>query len=398
MAGFVAGCGANTKKLNERVTLWRKDKIPYGTWYAYEQVQHIFPDATIMLNKKSPADRYDNDALVTAPVDETEPAKNTYLIIAGQVRPSDRETGALLQLAQEGNHVFISSMWIGQNLLDTLDLNTAYGAGFLNRSDSLTVEVFDPVTEIPDSFTYPGRAMDNYFNTMDSSVTSILGHDHEGRANYVKIAYNSGGAIYLHLAPIALTNFFLLHKNNKVYYDLVLSQLPSKAPLVYWDEYFRYHTNGEGGSERNGFSALGWLKKQPGLAAAWWLCLLLLLIIYLVESKRKQRVIPPRMPLRNASVEFVKTIGALYFQRRDNNNLANKMVAHFQDHVRNRYNIRASQMDDDFVKRLAWKSGYDEAALHNLVYQLNMAVDDPGTTDHSLVAMHQKLEDFYKHV
>jgi hypothetical protein len=28
----------NEKVLNERVTIWRKDKIPYGTFYAYEQL------------------------------------------------------------------------------------------------------------------------------------------------------------------------------------------------------------------------------------------------------------------------------------------------------------------------------------------------------------------------
>src|ERR1700735_1487232 len=43
------------KELNRRVTLWRQDKIPYGTYIAYENLPSIFPNADITLNKSSPA-------------------------------------------------------------------------------------------------------------------------------------------------------------------------------------------------------------------------------------------------------------------------------------------------------------------------------------------------------
>ncbi len=39
---------------------------------------------------------------------------------------------------------------------------------------------------------------------------------------------------------MAFTNFFLLHKENKAYYDNVLSYLPASVNEVKWDEYFRY--------------------------------------------------------------------------------------------------------------------------------------------------------------
>ena len=53
----IAGCSGPGNKMNKRVTLWRNDKIPYGAWYAYNQVESIFPKAEVVINKRSP-DRY----------------------------------------------------------------------------------------------------------------------------------------------------------------------------------------------------------------------------------------------------------------------------------------------------------------------------------------------------
>src|SRR5258708_31514869 len=45
-----------SKKLNRRVTLWRKDKIPYGTFIAYENLPYLFPDAEVSINQVSPSE------------------------------------------------------------------------------------------------------------------------------------------------------------------------------------------------------------------------------------------------------------------------------------------------------------------------------------------------------
>ena len=101
-------------------------------------------------------------------------------------------------------------------------------------------------------------------------------------------------------------------------------------------------------------------------------------------------------PLRNASVDFVKTIGNLYYQRRDNKNLAGKMTAHFQDHVRNRYNIPTSRMDVDFEKRLSYKTGIDHQTIHDIVYQAKYLADQPSVSDGELLLFNQQLQNFYK--
>lgn len=389
---FLGSCVTNPgKKINKRVTLWRKDKIPYGTYYAYENLSYMFPQASIEIQKLAPDfltfqanfSEEDEDS-----VDDDE--DNIYLIISPRIQPNTRELGAILNYAQRGQHVFISALALGENLLDTLNLETAYFSGYFNYRDSLTVNVNNPVSNNSLSYNYPGMSLDNYFVRMDSSMTTILGKNGDGKVNFVKFSYDGGGALYLHLAPIAFTNFFLLHKQNKGYYDNVLSYLPSDAQLVQWDDYFRH-------SRRKDFSALQVILGSKELRWAFWLLLFLFALIYLFESKRRQRIIPLLEPLRNASLDFVKTIGRLYFQRKDNKDLASKMSAHFLDSIRTRFNIPTSELNEEFEHRLAYKSGYDLQAIRDITYTIKTLPHQPSVSDEFLIEFNLKLEKFNKH-
>lgn len=404
---MAAACGPGGKTMNKRVTLWRTDKIPYGTYYAYENLRHIFPYANVVVNKRSPdrykpynekADKDDEGDYTSASYDD--PGVN-YIIINGQVMPDENEVNGLLNLVGKGQHVFISAFTISQSLLDSLRLKPAFYTSLFNSDDSLTISVNNPETNDSLSFTYPGKALDNYFIKFDSSITNILGRDKNGHPNFVQFNYDGGGSLYIHLAPMAFTNFFLLHKNNKAYYDNALSYMPKSSTVVRWDEYFRYHsTRSSDGSDGNGkglFSTLSWINKQQGLRNALPLLLLLMLIIYLFESKRKQRIIPVIVPLKNASVDFVKTVGRLYFQRHDNKNLALKMTVHFQDHVRSRYGIRSALNDPEFEKKLAWKTGYNPNNLKNMLFFMNSLQEMQEVSDIALLDFNRKLEHFYKH-
>ena len=91
-------------------------------------------------------------------------------------------------------------------------MKTAATTAYYNGSDSLRVTVTSPGTYDSLSFGYPGKAYDNSFVSVDTSITNILGWNTRGEINYVKISYESGGSISIHLAPMAFTNFFLLHR------------------------------------------------------------------------------------------------------------------------------------------------------------------------------------------
>jgi hypothetical protein len=284
----------------------------------------------------------------------------------------------------KGNHVFVSAQYWGEAFKDSMKIDIEQGF----YSDSLWVAISNPVTTDSMAFTYPGDESSGYFTRYDSSYGSILGRDNKGRANLLRHTYQSGGSLYIHTGPLAFTNFFLLHKSNNAYYNNVLSYLPGNVDHIEWDDYFRYGRQ---------FSAFQVIMGQPGLKAAFWLVLLVFLLIFLFDSKRKQRIIPKIVPLRNASLDFVKTIGRLYYQYRDNKNLGMKMTAHLMDHVRSRYNIPTSVMDERFVSALAYKSGYDLGALQKLIYHATVIQDSPRLSEEELMEFHKLTEAFYKH-
>lgn len=373
---LLVSCGAGNKKvLDKRVTLNSRDKIPYGTWYAHENLEHIFPDASV-------------EARTEESISSGAHSRQAFIAISRSITPTTEEAAYLNSFISEGGHVFLSAFRFNGEILDSLHVEMA--SNFFTEQRGLSVA--SPVSTKTDSFAYPGMPFEEYFSKYDTSITTVLGRNADGLPNFLQFTFKSGGSVYLHCAPQALSNFFLLHKNNKKYYDDVLSHLPDNITTIYWDEYFRTHRR----NQQKDFSALNWILGQASLSYALWLLLLLALLVYLFESKRKQRVIPFRPPLKNATVEFARTVGRLYLQKKNNNNLAFKMAAIFMDHVRRKFNVRTT-MDDEFVEKLSHKSGYNKELLANLLYQLKYAQAHEGVSDMELLELQQLLDHFYQH-
>jgi hypothetical protein len=383
---LIFSCQDNTKRLNRRITLWRKDKIPYGTYYTFENLHHVFPKAVININKKSPAEfLYDREEFNNEDHGKRK-SRKVYIIIAKNVVPDDKEMNALMNFVGNGNILFISAFHIGDSLLSNLGLRL--NDKFNLRPDSLELSLYNAYSYDSLPFVYPGYNYDDAVANMDSAYTSILGRDRLGDANFVKFGYKGGGAVFVHFAPLALSNFFLLHKENKAYFDNVFSYMTPNATEVIWDDYYRYPPSG--------FSAFQYIFSNESLRWAFWLTILLFGIVYVIESKRRQKMIPSKPALANTTLDFVKTIGRLYYQRRDNGNLAAKMGQHFLDHVRNRYNLSTAVLDDKFVDRLAYKSGYEKEELAEIVENIAVYQNHVYVSDDSLVDFNNKIEAFYK--
>jgi hypothetical protein len=377
---MLMSCNDQKSTPSQRVTLWRKDKLPYGTYIAYESLPYLFPNAEISVNRRDMTSLSQNEG------------KKALIFIGYYADPEPLDLNALMNFVGNGNHVFISALYFGDTLLNTL--NVRLGKIGNVKDDSLRVSVYQPVTNDSLSYAYPGFAFDRWIDSLDTKYATVLGRDEKGRPDLVRFTYKGGGSILLHFAPLAFTNYFLLHKNNKAYYDNVLSYIPQSVNEVIWDESFRYN-------KRKRFSALDYIlhaKNNEHYSLAWgfWLLLLLFLLIYLFESKRKQRIVPLIAPLRNTSLDFVTTIGRLYYQRRDNQNLAAKMATHFQDHIRTKYNIPVHLSDPAFVERLSYRTGINKDFLHELAGDILRMQQGGNVTDSELLELNRKLEEFYK--
>jgi hypothetical protein len=371
------------KKLDTRVSLWRLDKIPYGTKYAYDNLNFIFPGAEIRTGNKLPVLYNDNDG----------DSLRTLIIIGQEFYAGPEEMTSIIHFAASGNQVFISASYFEDTVMSMLRLAVREDENFpdiVRRQDSGRISLFDPVQNAWIDYAYPGYANDDYLEIRDSIHTRVLGKNISGRPDFVRIPYAHGGAIFIHQNPFAFSNFFLLHGDNKSYYDLALSHLTKKTDLVEWSDYFRYR---RGGSD---FSALRFILSNRSLKWAFWLTVLLFLILFGIESKRKQRSIPQIPVLRNASEDFVKTVGRLYFQQKNNQNLATKMVAAFLENIRSSYNLSTSLLNEEFAHKLAFRAGRPVNEITQMLHLIHEVQLKSDLSDQELMELHQLINQFNK--
>ena len=118
-------------------------------------------------------------------------------------------------------------------------------------------------------------------------------------------------------------------------------------------------------------------------------------LFILFMGKRKQRIIPVIEPVRNTTLDFVQTIGRLYFNRHDNKNLAIKKITFFMDYLRNRFFIRNAD-DAGLINQLSLKSGISEIELQSLFNTINHARNCKVLSDHDLMILNNKIDEFYK--
>ncbi len=376
------------------MSLWRNDKIPYGTKLSYDHLEYIFPGAQVEINKESPM----QSSIFSYAKENDE--KSVLIAIVPSFKPSALEWKSLMHYTSMGHHILISTFDIGQNLKDSLNFTTTTSNGLYNSSDSLIISLVHPVSYDTSRYLYPGGSYDNSFDSIAPTYTTVIGYNEFKRPNFIRFELKSGGSIMIHLAPVAFTNFFLLHKQNIEYYNQSLSYIPGNVKRVYWDDYFRYHEFGrkKGSTEgKNLFSKLKVFMQDDMLRWALILTAILFALIYLFDSKRKQRVIPPVKPLTNASLDFVKTVGRLYFQQKNNRDLVEKLQVQFADHLRSRYNMQVGFAQDNFSHHLSYRTGYDEAPFKKIQGYFLLLKDNEPVADEDLYALHTELEKFYKH-
>jgi hypothetical protein len=112
---------------------------------------------------------------------------------------------------------------------------------------------------------------------------------------------------------------------------------------------------------------LRFILTNESLRWAYYITAISLLLFMIFEMKRKQRIIPIIKPLTNTTLEFVGTIGNLYFQGNDHKNIAEKKINFFMDQLRTKYWLNTSHLDETFVKIAAKKMGQPEEDVRRLV-------------------------------
>ncbi len=344
--GAIAIEFSKPKPINWTRTFNEQHTIPYGTFVLYNELTEIFPEGKVQDITVSPYEFFDEFKYSE---DSTNIVTGNYMLIDDYADVDDVSAQELLDFASRGNTIFMSSNYLPQKFLDTLGIELENDFDF-NGEAHFTLA--NPAFK-NDSITIDRGLSNIYFSKLDSTKTTVLGYqkfNKEERINFVKINHEYG-EIYLHLQPMAFTNFSLLKNDNKKYTAAILSYLPDDT--IYYDSRNKKRTE-------LGNSPLRFVLSQPALKWAWILGLISLLIFILFNAKRKQRIVKVIKPLGNSTIAFIKTIGNLYYETKDHNNLIDKKITYFLEFIRRKYYLDTQLLDEKFVKNLALKTGKDQ--------------------------------------
>ena len=380
--GFAAIEFSAEKPIDWSKTYRETDKIPYGTFVLYDQLPSLFPNSEIEDIKVTPFeyfDEYFNWA------DSTYDIFGTYLHIDEYAAIDDVSAQELLDFASHGNDIFISTSYPPKKFYDSLHLDIKNSFDVKGKAEL----VFTNPTLKKDSITIEKGLSNIYFSKLDSSITTVLGYqkfDSIKRVNFIKINHGFG-TIYLHLQPIVFTNYQLLKKDNQKYAAAALSYLTDEP--IYYD----YHTKV---GQDLGNSPLRFILNNRALRAAWYLGLISLVLFMIFNAKRKQRIVKVVKPLENTTVAFTKTIGNLYYETKDHNNLIDKKITYFLEYIRRIYYLDTQLLDEKFVKNLTVKSGKDKVITKKLIDLIVYLKAKPNCTEADLLNLNNTIEDFYK--
>lgn len=383
----------NTHVFDDHITFDKADKIPYGTYIAYHNLPHLFPNASLVVNDKQPG---------FWRVLTSDAEGQALIIISPWFRADEFEMKKLINFVKNGNTVFVSAAILSyevQNILKC-DAPDAYllsdNISFDGHPDSFSVSLLDPPFSPGLEYGCPGVRFESYFSKHDTATTSVLGNGASKLPNFIQLKAGKG-AMYFHLTPLSFSNYFLLYGDNVGYYDKTLSVIPKDTKKLVWDQYFLHkkYYNFNTGSGRSS-SMISVLMKNPSFRAALWVLIVLIIFYVLQEMRRKQRIIPELAKPGNDSLDFVKTVGRLYYEKGDNLNLGRKMGAYFLEHIRNKYKLSTNQLDEEFILLLQKKTGRQESELYQVVSFIKHMDDTPAITDEELADFHANLEEFYR--
>src|SRR5690554_586322 len=376
------------KPINWKPSYTATDKIPFGSYILFQELQHIFPGQPV---------HEVNESLYNILADRDSMGTSNYLIVNDFLELDQQEAKQLLKYVDRGNDVFIAATSFGRYLSDTLNLAVAFL--YTIKEDTLLLQLTNPIFQKKE-YSLSRGSYHTHFTSLDTLNTVVLGHisyagireiqdtvprERKKDPNFIKVKYGKG-YFFLNTSPQAFTNYYML-KGNQQYVANSLSYL--KNTLTYWDNYKK-----AGRIIIN--SPMRFILNQPALAWAYYLTVIGILVFVLFKAKREQRIIPVLKPLQNSSIDFARTVGSLYYEHKDYSDLITKKCNYFMEYLRSHYYINTQEINDRTASDLAIRSGKSVSETKSLLDLLVALNSKKQHREQDVIDLDKKINQFKK--
>lgn len=362
------------KQLDWTVTYSHRDKNPYGAYLVNERLPDLFEKV-----ENSNLTLYElKDSLDASP-----------FILTRSFVPSDEDTEALLAYVANGGSAFIAADYFGGLFSDTLNLLSLdyfFNKDIIeniNEEDTALISFSNPALA-DQKYRFQRNNSHNYFQRIDTANTTILATNDLEEAVFIKTIWGEG-ELFMSTIPLAFTNNYLLYQDNAGFVGKSLSYLPSEA--IHWTEY--YHLG-----RLESQSPLRYVLSNKSLKWAYYISILTLLLFIIFEAKRRQRIIPVIEPPKNTTLEFVGTMGNLYYQKGNHKNIAEKRISFFTERLNEKFFLFKNENKNDLVTEIAQKTGNGIEETKYLFSLIDRVKAADAISENDLKLLNDRLDDF----
>ena len=349
----------------------RKDKIPYGCYIVYELLSDIFPGARVSVIHDSVYDTFNNGTFSGV----------NYIIIDNTAAFDRYDTGALMRFVSAGNSVFIAASHYPGEFGKRMNIRTAPEDAVADR---MGVNFTNPRIAARNNYVCRKGTGNIRFVSFRKKGAAVLGVNERRSANFIRIRHGKG-AFYLSAVPYAYSNFAMLTQNNAEYVSTSLSYLPVQR--TFWDEHYK-------SSLAAPTSPLRYVLSREPLTWAYYAGMAFLILSMLFRARRRQRVIPVIAPLKNPTLDFVATVGRLYFQQGDHKNIAEKKILYFYEYLNAQFQVDALHRGRDFMERIAAGTGVPPELVRKFFNAEDTIRKSEKISDDQLMGLNRIIEEF----
>ena len=382
------------------------------------------------------------------------------LMICSNWGPDSMSVCQILDLVTKGNTVMLSSYFSFSSLLcDTLGLSNVTSSysefsvvNLRRMMEKGTYDYYDSVVYVGHPDTYPHRSYlmyeslidshfysyedtvvmhcdtlaytvdsrprwinpdeleeNTYYEPVDSSGASDIDDGEsdasdvddgeyievrDTRHHPIAVSFNFGkGRLVMVTTPLLFTYYAVLNDTISELTFRLMSEF-GDLPVVRTDSYSETTMD-----QMRKESPFRYFVSQPPLRVALYSALVMLLLYMVFNSRRRQRVIPVIKPPANRSLEFMKLIGTLYYERHDNTDLFHTKYRGFVEEVRRKTGLDVDDDSDDeqLFELLAEKTGEDVVELRDLILRLRqIEVQEGGLSDDMMKQQINRMNEILK--
>jgi hypothetical protein len=328
--------------------------------------------------------------------------KRNYVFINSQFNPSPEDVHELMRFVREGNTVLVAAQYIGGELVDSLDIeitdpfyldykhalhrDSSFQGALVNQTDFVEANFLNPALHYRSNYHFDRTRYAGVFNKIDTANTTALGTDKHDYINYIEVKRGKG-TFLIHTLPEAYTNYYASSRITSPYLFRALSYLPQQE--TFWDEHYKDGLLFDVNTDRRRY-----IMGEPALKRAYQLIVALGFLLLLFGIKRRQRAVPVEKPLENSTLEFVETVGALYYRQENHNDIMRKKINYFLESIRSRFQVQTDVFDESFVRRISRLSGVPDFDVQQLFVFIGMLRSSGNMDEQNLKKLEQQIWEF----